>query len=268
MDLQALSFDRKTWEIIAQRIKEQSGVDVHDPNQLKTMENRVAVWRNNRLNRAIKHHSLFKASEYINGSLYSGDQRIDFTFNNWKPDMQSNRDLARKVGAKCYYLAKQMVSTPAKVLLTGKPGTGKTSLAMAMLNYLCDENYTVMTVSTLKLASLMNNMYEKEDIREHVEYVKKLMTNVDVLLLDDFGSEGSMKSETKSVRADMQSMLFDVADARLNLSRNEVVSSTIVTTNSSANDLEAMYNPKLISRLLPHQESNIVKFDQLDDVRV
>lgn len=266
MELQGLTFNQKTREIIAQKIKEQSGIDVRDPKQLAQMTDHVKTWRNNRLNRARKQSVLHNAGEYINASLYSGNQRLDFIFKNWKPDMQTNRLLAREVGAKCFNLARKMVDEPCKVVLTGKPGVGKTSLATAMLNYLCDEGLTVMTVSTLELAGLMQQQYEKTDVKDRVEYVTKLMKTVDVLLLDDFGSESGL-GEVKIARKDLQELLFSVANSRINLQRNEVVGSTIITTNSSLDELERMYNPKLISRLLPHQSEWIVDFSQLNDVR-
>lgn len=268
MELQGLTFNRKTREIIAQKIKETSGIDVHDPQQHEAMKKHVMTWRNNRLNRVRKQKALHNAGEYINASLYSGNQKLDFIFKNWKPDMQPNRLLAREVGAKCFKLAHKMVDEPCKVLLTGKPGVGKTSLATAMLNYLCDEGLTVMTVSTLELAGLMQQQYEKADIKDRVDYLKKLMKTVDVLLLDDFATEGGMKNEAKSVRQDLQELLFSVANSRINLQRNEVVGSTIITTNTSVSELETMYNPKLISRLMPHKPEFIVDFSQLEDVRV
>ena len=108
--------------------------------------------------------------------------------------------------------------------------------------------------------------YEKTDVKDRVEYVTKLMKTVDVLLLDDFGSESGL-GEVKIARKDLQELLFSVANSRINLQRNEVVGSTIITTNSSLDELERMYNPKLISRLLPHQSEWIVDFSQLNDVR-
>ena len=70
------------------------------------------------------------------------------------------------------------------------------------------------------------------------------------------------------MRQDLQELLFSVANSRINLQRNEVVGSTIITTNTSVSELETMYNPKLISRLMPHKPEFIVDFSQLNDVRV
>ena len=90
---------------------------------------------------------------------------------------------------------------------------------------------------------------------------------LDVLLLDDLGTEGGMKKNPKSVRQDMQEMLFRVANARLDFNRNEPVHSTISTTNLSTKKLAGIYNEKIISRLVPHNRSQIVDFDGLNDVR-
>ena len=58
------------------------------------------------------------------------------------------------------------------MLLSGKPGVGKTSLATAMLNALCKKNLTVMTVSTLELARLMSKRIENKDVQDKLDYLQ------------------------------------------------------------------------------------------------
>lgn len=252
----------------AKHLKEAYGIDVSDPEQLAEMKVNVMHYRK-RVERSFnKQNVLYKAGTYINNSLFNGNQRIGFLFTDWKPDKQKNVVKAKEVANRCFLLAKKMFGEPQKVLLSGKPGVGKTSLAMAMLNALCKKNLTVMTVSTLELARLMQKRIENKDVQDKLDYLQSLMETVDVLLLDDFGTEGSMKNESKSVRQDLQEYLFRIANSRIDLNRNEVVNSTIITTNCSTKDLETMYNPKLISRLLPHSSDNIVDFTGLEDLRV
>lgn len=255
-------------KIAAKKIFELTGKDMSNPRDYNEVKRHV-IARNNRITAGWgKQHELFQNSEYINGSLFSGGQRIDFTFKNWDTAMQpKNVQGAKNVGNKCYVLAKKMVNTPMKVMLRGKPGTGKTSLAMAILNFMASEGFSVMTVSTMELAHLMDNRIEADDVKDRLFYLEKLMKTADVLLLDDLGTEGGMKKEPQPVRKDMQEMLFRVANARLDLQRNEPVHSTIVTTNCEPKDLAQMYNEKIISRIVPHNRHQIVDFEGLEDVR-
>ena len=255
-------------KIAARKIFELTGKDMSNPRDYNEVKRHV-IARNNRITAGwVKQQELFQNSEYIHGSLFIGGQRIDFNFKNWKPDMQkSNPNLAKEVGRRVFALAKEMVNTPVKVLLVGPPGVGKTSLAMATLNFMASEGFSVMTVSTMELAHLMDSRYEASDIKDRLMYLEKLMKTADVLLLDDLGSEGGMKSDPQPVRKDMQEMLFRVANARLDLQRNEPVHSTIVTTNCESDELAQMYNSKIISRIVPHNRRQIVDFEGLEDVR-
>lgn len=255
-------------KIAARKIFELTGKDMSNPRDYNEVKRHV-IARNNRITAGWgKQHELFQNSEYINGSLFSGGQRIDFNFKNWKPDMQkSNPNLAKEVGRRVFALAKEMVNTPVKVLLVGPPGVGKTSLAMATLNFMANDGFSVMTVSTMELAHLMDSRYEASDIKDRLMYLEKLMKTADVLLLDDLGSEGGMKSNVTPVRKDMQELLFRVANARIDLKRNEPIHSMIVTTNCSSDELAQMYNSKIISRIVPHNRHQIVNFNGLKDVR-
>ena len=95
------------------------------------------------------------------------------------------------------------------------------------------------------------------------------MKRVYVLLLVDFGTEGGMKKDLRPVRKNMQDALYSVANARLAVDKKtgKRTKSTIVTTNNSPQQLLAMYNDKLISRLIPKEQEQIVLFDGLEDVR-
>lgn len=94
------------------------------------------------------------------------------------------------------------------------------------------------------------------------------MKEVDVLLLDDFGTEGGMKGDKFSpVRKDMQELMYRVANSRFDLNTNSIVRTTIITTNNLQSELEQMYNEKLISRLIPKNKEQRLAFNKMKDVR-
>lgn len=208
-----------------------------------------------------------KARAIYRHSVFSGNIPIEFAFEDWKPDMQSDSHKAREIGKKAFILAKQMVNAPQNVIMFGPKGSGKTSLAVAMLTYIRQSGKSGAFVSTIELAQAMSLQYDAPDVRRRVAGIERAMTEADVLLLDDFGTEGGMKLDIKPVRRDMQELMYRVANARLDFKENKPRLSTIITTNNEMDELESMYNSKLISRLIPKSKECTLNFENLKDVR-
>lgn len=205
---------------------------------------------------------------YDSMSLWSGDRPLHFTFSDWDINRQQNAELAKKLGNQCFTLAKGLLTSNYNIMLSGGPGVGKTSMALAILDAMHDKQRTTMFVSTMRLTSLISERIEMQDVNEHLNHVISAMKRVDVLLLDDFGTEGGMKRDIRPVRKDMQDRMFEVADARLATDKQDNrTKSTIITTNNTPEQLLRMYNEKLVSRLLPHSKEHAVSFDGLEDVR-
>ncbi|PWT42933.1 DNA replication protein, partial [Limosilactobacillus reuteri] len=87
-----------------------------------------------------------------------------------------------------------MLTDNFNVMLMGKPGTGKTSLALAMLDAVHKKNKTTMFVSTMAFSLLLKKSFNDKNAKFQVEKVSSAMKRADVLLLDDFGTEGGMNS--------------------------------------------------------------------------
>ena len=87
------------------------------------------------------------------------------------------------------------------------------------------------------------------------------MKEADVLILDDFGTEGDMSAQGKvRVRSDMRDDMYRVSNARL-----EKI--TIITTNNTLKELNTMYDPKTIDRLIPKSEGYRIVFRDMNSVR-
>lgn len=219
-----------------------------------------------------KENARHNFNRVYNKSLWTGNQPVKFTFADWQTDKQANKKQAAEIGNRAWTLAKMIAGGQnMNVYLAGNPGTGKTSLALAMIDKIRNESgKTALFVSTDALAELYSRRFDDKTVQNRLYGLIDLMQGnrqlkiepVDVLVLDDFGTEGGMRTDTKSqVRVDMQKGLFSVADARFGKF------TTIVTTNNKTSELQEMYNEKLLSRLITRNPEHRLTFNGMVDVR-
>lgn len=210
-----------------------------------------------------------KRKVYDRDSLWPSNRKATFTFERWLPERQTNVKLATKIKNQATDIFKRLRSDNFNIFILGNAGTGKTAITLALVNAL--ERYshkTVMFVSTVALREAV--MYEFSDLgaRAKLDRIAKSMQEVDVLILDDFGSEVGMSGNGKQATERLQQFYMRVADARYEVDENDKrTKSTIVTSNNVRSELEGMYNDKLISRLVTKKTENVLLFAGLEDIR-
>lgn len=209
-----------------------------------------------------------KRNFYFKQSLWSGNQPLEFTFKNWNIELQDNQEQARNLGRRAFKLTKQLQNENFNVAFLGDRGVGKTSLALAMLSSLKAAGKSAVFVSTAELLGLITRRYDDPSLNAKINRIKRSMVEADVLLLDDFGTEGSMTaSGIKPVHKDMQDLMYQVANARVDFNNNTVKGITIITTNNTESELEQMYDHKLINRLFPNKADHQLIFEDMKGVR-
>ena len=210
-----------------------------------------------------KDQQQLKSKFCYRNSIWSGGEEIKFKFSDWDVNRQSNPQAAHAIAKQAYTLATELLTDSFNVTMYGKSGTGKTSLAIAMLTKIHEESdKSIMIVSTAELSSLLADQYTYQKTKEKLDDLKRALTEVDVLLLDDFGTEGGIISDLKPVRRDLQNYLYQVANGRFQGKKT-----TIITTNNVDKHFVQMYDPKIISRLVTKNKDHRILFNDMEDVR-
>jgi DNA replication protein DnaC len=126
------------------------------------------------------------------------------------------------------------------LLLFGKSRTGKTAAAWAAIKKLWSEEpeTDVLFTKSVTFIRLAKARHLSAEAREQFSELFDKMLKVDLLVLDDLGSEGKLKESADEV-------LFELVD-----SRTEEWLRTIITTNSSAEELANTFMEKNGEKIL------------------
>lgn len=137
------------------------------------------------------------------------------------------------------------------ILLRGKIGTGKSYLIGAVANEILNMGYTVQYLTAYEMNSLFDT-YFFSDRKNKDEYLIDSMTNADLLIIDDLGTEAIKKNISLE-------HLLHVLDERVD-------KHTIVTTNLSNVELQNKYGERIFSRLCNQNKNKVIALDG-DDLR-
>ncbi|WP_270596798.1 ATP-binding protein [Enterococcus asini] len=184
-----------------------------------------------------------------------GDELLwDANFKNYIPDNQETTSALKRarIIAGEYLDPQKRFNT----LLTGLPGAGKSHLAMSILKAVNDNANPMMSclfISTVELLRLIKDSISNKESKYTEENMIRLLTKADLLVLDDLGSESSLKAESSESSEFNQRVLYAILNAR---------SRTIITTNLNSKQMNEIYNPKLVSRIHRGVEGKIIKFTE------
>lgn len=240
-------------------VMQRRGIKMPTPEELAEHRKRIAE-EDAEMVRNFQTRSL--QSVYKRDSLYNGVAK-SFTFDRWDPLRQGEAkqvEQATKVKQKALKMAQELsAGKNFNVAMMGGAGVGKTAMSLAIMDAV-QSTRTVMFVSTAELAETMRGQFDDPDLKQRARYIEESMKTVDVLILDDFGTEVSLNTGGAEATNFIQRLYFRVASARDG-------KSTIVTTNETRATLEQMYNPKIISRLLTRDPAHQLNFTALFDLR-
>ncbi len=136
----------------------------------------------------------------------------------------------------------------SNLLFSGDTGLGKTYLMNAIAKDILDKGYTVFYQKAPNmLDKLMQTKYE--DSKEYNALVESIL-NVDLLVIDDLTEK---TTDSKNIE------LFTIIDYRLNNSK-----STIISTNLTLEEMQDIYEDRVISRIIGNY---IIKRFYGDDIR-
>ena len=142
--------------------------------------------------------------------------------------------------------------------MSGPAGSGKSHLSMAILkSYLESGEKTALFVSYSHVVRLIKDSFNNRDSVYTQNNIMSLLTNVDLLVMDDIGSENNSDFS--------EELLTDVLDGRI---------STIITTNLSSEELrgsntkKGRYTQRTASRMFRGIGGKAFNFKGIKDKRV
>jgi len=201
-----------------------------------------------------------KEKRYIKQSIYSDGTLKKATFDSYMTDDKEtaeNKQKARLLAGS--YLKGETFN----VIFTGKVGTGKSHLAMSMLQAVNDHSNPFkkcLFVSVDELISLLRYSYSNKETMAENE-LRRLCVDADLLVLDDLGAEVGTITTDKSASNDTARLINAIVTGRMD-------KPTIFTTNLNSKQIHKMYDERIASRIFKGvNKDRIIKFTETKDKR-
>lgn len=148
-------------------------------------------------------------------------------------------------------------------LLTGIAGTGKSHLAMSILQKVNEESDPYKSCLFLSLDEFLLEIRStfRPGSQDDEKTVVDKYARVDLMVIDDLGAETGFIGTDKIASDFTQRILYHLMNRRQD-------KSTIITTNLNSKQISAMYDSKVVSRLYKNLGGNIIKFEKSKDRRI
>lgn len=196
-------------------------------------------YRNGRACRCLRNYYAREQQRELSRMLDLGSQSFDTFSLDWyseecNPALGiSARENMDWVCRTCRRYAENFETVSGNLLLTGKPGLGKTHLSAAIAREVSGAGWSVVYDTAGHIFRLFEDQkFGREEGEEDVERVLRC----DLLILDDLGTE--------LTTAFVQSALYQIVNTRLMERRP-----TILSTNLMPDELAQRYSPQVASRI-------------------
>ena len=131
----------------------------------------------------------------------------------------------------------QMLDAGTSLILTGRPGTGKNHLAVALAKSIIEQHQaTVLLTSVMRIIRAVRRTWEKGSERSEEEVIANY-TGVDLLIIDEIGIQYGSESE--------MIILFDIMNTRY-----ERMLPTVLISNLSLPQISQVISDRLTDRMV------------------
>ena len=159
---------------------------------------------------------------------------VDCTFDGYKPATQKAKKVADAV--KSYHdQFKKIKEAGTSLIMCGRPGTGKTHLANAMLISLINKGLDVAYTTSFRMMARIKATYNKHDAKETETGVINDLTGKDLLVIDEVGVQ--FGSETEKI------LFYQIINGRY-----DNVLPTVLISNLTAKELELFVGERCYDR--------------------
>ena len=188
-----------------------------------------------------------KYNIFYKQSLVSDITILEADFNSYEakePEEIRNKNMCLDM------LDKYRQGNPFNLILQGTQGVGKSHLAYSLLRELNEsKSVSCAFISISSMIEKIKESFSNKESRFTESYFNNLLMSLDYLVLDDLGAEtGAIlrnnQGEITTRASDfVNRTLFNICDKRQG-------KSTIYTTNLASEEMRAIYEKRLVSRIL------------------